>query len=261
MPVVRLFGPDRVEILDLDSWFAHAPPEKGLAQWKDGYSAKEQAKAWLRPGSPALPDELRSAIVGLVDGEVDELHGRPEHTTKLDNYSRARQHDLFGCARRDGATVLVVGIEAKACESFDGIVADRAAASAPSKKRARCNLLSRALFGREVLDEQSGAILDESLSRHGYQLWTAAVGTVIEAQERGVGDAVLLVHQFVPRDVGVAGLAGDKRDWSSALAANAEAFDSFANELRAAGSKSHETEFLQSGTTLHVLKVESIIDL
>lgn len=101
-----------------------------------------------RPGSPAMPDELHSVITGLVDGEVDEVYGRPEHTTKLDNYSRARQHDLFGCPRRDGATVLVVGIEAKACEGFDGIVADRATAAAPSNKRARCNLLSRALFGR-----------------------------------------------------------------------------------------------------------------
>lgn len=105
-PVVRLFGPDGVEIVDLDS-----------------------------------------VIAGLIDGDVDELYGRPEHTTRLDNYSRARQHDLFGCGRRDGATVLVVGVEAKACEGFDGNVADRATGAAPSKKRVRCNLLSRALFG------------------------------------------------------------------------------------------------------------------
>jgi hypothetical protein len=38
-----------------------------------------------------------------------------------------------------------IGIEAKACEGFDGTVGDRAGAAAPSKKRARCNLLARAL--------------------------------------------------------------------------------------------------------------------
>src|SRR3954454_14499625 len=108
----RLFGPNGEEIVDLDSWFQHAPPEKGLAQWKDGYSAKEQAKAWLRRGSPAMPDELWLGVSGFLDGEVDGFYGRPEHTTRLDKYSRARQHDLFGCARRDGATAFVVGIEA-----------------------------------------------------------------------------------------------------------------------------------------------------
>ena len=258
-PAVRLFGPDGVEIEDLDPWFLHAPPEKGLAQWKDGYSAKEQAKAWLRPGSPAIPDELWSEISGFLDGEVDEFYGRPEHTTRLDNYSRARQHDLFGCARRDGATLLVVGVEAKACEGFDGLVVDRATAAAPSNKRARCNLLSRALFGRDVLDEQTGAILDENLSRHGYQLWTAAVGTVIEAQKRAMAEALLVVHQFVPHDISAVGVAGDKRDWATALTANAEAFDAFATELHASGSKSHDTEFVQGGTTLHVVKVQSVI--
>ncbi len=258
-PAVRLFGADDVEIDDLDSWFLHAPPEKGLAQWKDAYSAKEQAKAWLRPCSPAMPDELWSAIRSFIEGEVEEFYGRPEHTTRLDDYSRPRQHDLFGCMRRDGETVLVVGIEAKACEGFDGLVADRATAAAPSNKRARCNLLSRALFGRQVLDKETGAILDESLSRHGYQLWTAAVGTVIEAQKRAMAEALLVVHQFVPDDIPAARLGGDERDWTTALTTNAEAFDAFATELQASGSKSHKTEFVQDGTALHVVKVDSTI--
>jgi hypothetical protein len=258
-PVARLFGPDKTEIVDTESWFLHAPPEGGTAKWRDGYSAKEQAKAWSRSGSLAVPDELWSAMSDLVLGGADEIYARPEHVTRLDSYSRARQHDLFACVRRKGETVLVVGVEAKACETFDGVVADRATAAAPSKKRARCNLLSAALFGREVLDEETGAVLDEGLSRHGYQLWTAAVGTIIEAQQRGVGQALLLVQQFVPSGVAEATRAGDARDWASALTANAEAFDEFAAEIRAAGSKSHETESVRSGTQLHVAKVESVI--
>jgi hypothetical protein len=99
-PPVRLFAPDRQEIHDLDSWLAHAPPEKGLAQWRDGYSAKEHAKAWLRSGFPAVPRELWSVLEPLAAGEVDELYARPEHATRLDKFSRARQHDLFACARR-----------------------------------------------------------------------------------------------------------------------------------------------------------------
>jgi hypothetical protein len=258
-PNVRLFGTDNEEIHSLESWFLHAPPEKGLAQWKDGYSAKEQASAWLRPGRPSVPAELWSAIVELV-GDADEVYGRPEHHTRLDRYSRARQHDLFGCARRGGATTRVVGVEAKACEGFDGTVGDRAAAVAPSKKRARCNLLGRALFGRAVLDEDTGAVLDPELSTHGYQLWTATVGTIIEAQKRDVEEAIIVVHQFRPKDLSAAGRPGDNRDWASALSANKAAFDSFAAALIDAGSQSYETEFVKAGTRLRVVKVESPID-
>jgi hypothetical protein len=255
----RVFGPDGDEIVDLGSWFEHAPPEKGLAQWKDGFSAKEQAKAWLRSGRPQMPHELWSDLSGLAP-DADEVYARPEHTTRLDKFSRARQHDVFACLRRDGVMTTAVGIEAKACESFDGTVADRAAAAAPSKKRARCNLLARALFGREVLDEDSGEILDADLSAHGYQLWTAAAGTIIEAQKRNLPRAVLVVHQFRPRDLDAPAGTGDTRDWATALSQNADALALFAKALEASGAISLETEFIEAGTRLDVLKVESYVD-
>lgn len=259
-PSARLFGRDGHEIVDLDSWFVHAPPEKGIAQWRDGYSAKEQASAWLRSGRPTVPEELWSAL-GELAPDTDEIYGRPEHRTRLDDYRRARQHDLFACARRSGETVLVVGIEAKACENFDGTVADRAGAPESSNKRKRCNLLSRALFGREVFDESTDAVLDTGLSRHGYQLWTAAVGVVLEAQQRGVADAVLVVQQFAPRDLATARRAGDVRDWMSALRANTDAFEAFAAEIQACGSESRQTKYVKPGTRLHVMKVASPIEI
>ena len=256
----RLFGPDGEEIVDLDSWFVHAPPEKGLAQWKDGFSAKEQAKAWLRSGQPKMTEELWSALSPLAP-DADEVYGRPEHTTRLDKFSRARQHDLFACLRHEGVMTTAIGIEAKACEDFDGTVGDRAGAAPPSKKRARCNLLARALFGREVFDEESGEALDAELCAHGYQLWTAAVGTIIEAQRRDLRRAVLVVHQFRPRDLNAAARTDDKRDWATALSENAEAFATFAKALEASGATSLETEFVQPGTALDVLKVETYVDM
>jgi hypothetical protein len=258
LPNVRLFGTDREEIHDLPSWLAHAAPEKGEAQWKDGYSAKEQAKAWLRPGDPAVPEELWAALAPFAEG-VDEIYGRPEHQTRLDGYGRARQHDLFACARSEGQTKVVIGVEAKACEDFGGIVADRAAHGPPSNRRARCNLLSRALFGREVMDEATGEILDSELATHGYQLWTAAVGSIIEAQQRQIGDVVLIVHQFAPRDLDAAKTAGDRRHWRTALEANGASFDSFVSALVAAGAQSHETDLVRPGSALNVIKVHSPI--
>jgi hypothetical protein len=238
----------------------HAPPEKGEDQWKDGYSAKEQAKAWLRPGRPEVPDEWWAAIADLA-GEVDEIHGRPEHQTALDRFARKRQHDLFACLRRSGEMTAAVGVEAKACEDFDGLVGDRATAEAPSNKRARCNLLAGAVFGRPVFDEDTGAILDAKLARHGYQLWTAAVGTLIEAQARDLADAILLVHQFRPRDLAEAARAGDRRNWTSRLEQTEAKLVAFTEDVVKAGGFSHETEFVKPGTRLHITRVETVFEV
>jgi hypothetical protein len=115
----RLFGADGEDIADLDSWLFHSPPEKGLAHWKDGFSAKEHAKSWLRSRRPRMPDELWSALSAL-DADANEVDGRPEHTTQLDSFSRGHQHDLVACLQRDGAMTTAIGIEAKGCERFDG---------------------------------------------------------------------------------------------------------------------------------------------
>jgi hypothetical protein len=56
-PTARLFGVDGTDIDELDPWLLHAGPEKGLAQWRDGYSAKEQAKGWLQSAKPSPSDE------------------------------------------------------------------------------------------------------------------------------------------------------------------------------------------------------------
>ena len=258
-PMVRLFGVDDAEIDSEDSWLLHAPPERGEAQWKDGYSAKEQAKSWLRGGRPEVPDEWWTAIAKLA-GEVEEIHGRPEHLTALDRFGRKRQHDLFACVLRGGEVTAAVGVEAKACEDFDGLVGDRASAEAPSNKRARCNLLASALFGLSVFDEDTGEILDARLARHGYQLWTAAVGTLIEAQARNLAEAILLVHQFRPRDLRAAARAGDRRSWASRLEQNEAKLVAFAEDVAKAGGVSHETEFVKPGTRLHVVGVETVFD-
>jgi hypothetical protein len=58
-----------------------------------------------------------------------------------------------------------------------------------------------------------GGALDEDLASHGYQLWTATVGTVIEAQNRGVDEAIVVVHQFRQRDPAAPFPPEDKRTW------------------------------------------------
>ena len=124
-----------------------------------------------------------------------------------------------------------------------------------------CMQQARALFGREVLDEDSDEILDADLSAHGYQLWTAAAGTIIEAQKRDLPRAVLVVHQFRPRDLDAAAGTGDTRDWATALSQNTDAFALFAQALEASGATSLKTDFIEAGTKIDVLKVESYVDV
>ena len=45
------------QIKTVCDWFTYAPPAQGAAHWQDYRSAKELAKAWLRP---AMPSELQS---------------------------------------------------------------------------------------------------------------------------------------------------------------------------------------------------------
>jgi hypothetical protein len=65
--------------------------------------------------------------------------------------------------------------------------------------------------------------------------------------------------EFGPRDPSGASRDDDRRFWSAALAANAKAFDAFAAEIEA-GSQPHQTGYVNAGTTLHLLKVQSPIE-
>src|SRR3954452_6982987 len=55
-------------------------------------------------------EEFAAGRPGFGIEGADEFFARPEHTTRHDRYSRARQHDLFGCVRCAGTTTLVVGV-------------------------------------------------------------------------------------------------------------------------------------------------------
>lgn len=258
---VIVIGHGEQPIRCLDDWFTHAPPAGGLNQWVDGYSAKEQAKAWLRSGSPAVPAELLEALRNVGVEDLESVTAYPEHETPLDQFGRGgkgnRNHDVLAIGKRTSGETVVIGIEAKACERFDGIVATRASVPAPSKQPHRANLLSRALFGCDVCDVDTGAVVDADLAAHGYQLWTAAVGTLIEASKHEATLAVLLVHQFEPDPLRGPD-ARDRRRWGAALKSNERALSTFVAVLAATGEAiSHPTEFVRGGIVLRVAKARA----
>jgi hypothetical protein len=257
-PHVAIVGRDGKPIKSLRDWFQHAPPAGSRRQWVDGYSAKESAKAWLcRQGHPAVPAEILAALRAAGTSDIQSMIVRPELETRLDGFGPRgkgnRNHDVLAIGTRSTGGKVVIGIEAKACEDFDGVVGTRAVTSGRSNKPARLNLLSRALFGQDVCDVEKRVVLNADLASHGYQLWTAAVGTLIEADKHQAEMAVFIVHQFFPDPLD-APPPGDRRDWATALANNDEAFTSFVAALAEGDATSHKTEFVRGGIPLRVHK-------
>src|SRR4051794_23324222 len=108
------------EIRTVDDWLRYAGPKEGKAQWVHGRSAMESARAWLRTGEPALPEEIRSVLESGAGGTADfqPIYAIPELVTRLDEFpGEHRNHDLVVVGEARGGRTLI-GIEAKADEAF-----------------------------------------------------------------------------------------------------------------------------------------------
>jgi hypothetical protein len=84
-------------IRSVKSWFRFAPPQRREFHWKDGRSAKELAKAWLRTGKPNIPKDIAKLFEShpLTANFFPEV-GIPEYVTRLDNFKgEHRNHDLI----------------------------------------------------------------------------------------------------------------------------------------------------------------------
>lgn len=170
-------------ISSLDEWFELAPPERGHLHWKDGRSAKELARRWLR----GFPEEVRD-VLHLAEPlrEVTVESAEPERPTALDEFPRPRVHDLLLKGDARGGRV-VIGVEGKADESFGSLLKEEALMTPPSNKPQRIRRLLAAVFPKPA---------DPGLGILRYQLLHALAGTLIEAAGYEAKAAVLLVHEF-----------------------------------------------------------------
>jgi hypothetical protein len=188
-PVVLIV--DRVAVYSVKDWFAACPPKGGEKQWKDGYCAKESAKAWLRHGAVTLPQEVATLLAShrdLIDFRLGTV--TPEVCTRLDDYRQGRNADVVATGTAMGKRTLIA-IEAKAAEDFgEPIEARLRSALSGTNVHDRINSLASAVFGRGVLT------VDPVLGELRYQLLHAIAGTVIEATDRRAEQAVFIVHYF-----------------------------------------------------------------
>src|SRR4029453_917514 len=126
-----------------------------------------------------------------------ELKGTPEHVTSLPEAGEGRNHDLLLEGEADAGRV-VIAVEAKADEKFGPRIGkhwaqkreERAAPGGPpSRAPERIEALLAFLAGPAATPLQ-----DPWLGIR-YQLLTAAVGTLLEAQARNAALAVLAIHE------------------------------------------------------------------
>ena len=171
------------QITDLDSWFDFAPPMGGKKQWVDGRSAKELAR-YMTANFPNVPAEIENILSDFTTSDA-EFDWAGEYVTNFSDYDlgrgEGRNHDAF--MWNDD---VVVGIEGKADESLGSQLVGEAIIDASENKMHRIRGMIKMLFGDAP----------ENHKDIRYQIVTATAATLLEAKERNVKNAVLLVLVF-----------------------------------------------------------------
>jgi len=187
---LALTDKDGRPIQTLEDWYALAPPKQPVLHWKDGRSAKECAKAWLRGGVPAVPEELLALLntYPLTEGFIGH-RAVPEAIIRLDHLrGEHRNADMLLVGESQGRGV-VVTVEAKVDEEFGSVIGDYydSHPRPGSRVQDRIDGLAAAMFGRT---------LDGELRATRYQLLHGAAATLVVAGMEGAGVAVFFVHAF-----------------------------------------------------------------
>lgn len=225
------------QITDLDSWFKVAPPMGAEKQWRPGRSAMELAR-YMTANFPNVPAEIENILSDFTASDA-EFDWAGEYVTNFADYDlgrgEGRNHDAF---MWNGD--VVVGIEGKADESLGSQLIGDAIVNASGNKMHRIRGMIKMLFGDAP--ENHKAIR--------YQLVTATVATLLEAKERNVKNAVLLVLVFKKE-----GCYSEQK-----IAANNADIDSFLNEISAVPCDKYysiPTEYgKENGINLYFKKIE-----
>ena len=174
-------------ILSVEGWKRLAPPEGGDKQWVPLHSAMELAKYCIHYNG-SVPKEVAEYLDSIGVNSSDFV-SEPECITSLyeDGFGKAgpRHHDLLMWNDE-----IVVGIEAKATETLDEYVTEKC------KKNGVVKYSANQMKRYPGLCER---LLNKSIDKCSdirYQLLSSAAGTLIEARNRNLKKACLLVVLF-----------------------------------------------------------------
>ncbi len=159
----------------IDQWRLLCFAGAKSGHWKDGRSAKENARAWL-DAAPGLQPDIARILAACRDiGPLRRWCAEPEARIRIDGFRGPPNIDLLVVAEDDHGPV-VIGIEAKADECFGDELADqyqRARAERVSNPRSKAVARIEALLDRFALDIEQPHVL-----KLRYQLLTATAAVL-----------------------------------------------------------------------------------
>ncbi len=174
------------EIISINDWREHCAPKGKDKQWKPKRSAMEMANYWLDA-------DRQKKFLSFIQTYIPKIifeHAIPEHPTKFDDYSSARQNDLVIYAIDDTKKILIT-IEGKADESYGNLVINELNIGL---KELQKRPLSKKLERVNGLISRFGDI--DSFKDMRYQLFTWLAGTLSEAKREGISDVILISQEF-----------------------------------------------------------------
>ena len=177
----------------VDDWRSLAPPKRSI-HWKDGRSAKENAKTWIK-AAPHLQPDIAQVLSNCPDiGPLRSWSAEPEARVRMDSFGGEPPNIDLLLVAEDNKGRLVVAIEAKADETFGKQLADQYRSA---QKRRRENPRSKAVARIDALLDLFAIKLQRShVPQLRYQLLTATAAVLAEAKRRAAERAVLIVHEF-----------------------------------------------------------------
>ena len=199
---------DGRRLTTLEEWQSYAPPKRKM-HWKNGRSAKENARLWLG-ASPDLPSGIVKLLrAGGCVGTFRSWSAEPESRVSFDALGEPANLDLVVHADDEHGPV-VMGVEAKADEPFGPTVKKTQAAA---QRRLAENPRSKGVERIRGLATTFGLDLDRpEILELRYQLLTLTAATVAEARRQSAERAVVIVQEFVSRLTKAENRARNARD-------------------------------------------------
>ena len=181
-------------VTTLEDWYSYAAP-KSPTQWKDGHSAKENARLWLG-GAPELPSGIVEVLEACGDvGKLRSWTAEPEARVRFDDFGGEPANVDVLVKADDEYGPVVIGIEAKVNEPF-GETAGKTLSQA--RGRLKRNSGSKGVSRMRQLAKMFRLDLGRrAVLRLRYQLLTLTAATLAEAQRQQAQRAVVIVHELV----------------------------------------------------------------
>lgn len=196
-------------ITNLDDWYKISPPKREKRQWKIGRSAMEMARFALSKNFSTFISEL------VANEQISDIEYvcEPEATTSFKKMGKGgpRNHDLLMVGDTS-----IIGIEAKVSEGYDKkLKVKRKGATENMQNRLDSCLLF--LYGKKEN-------IPECAEELYYQLFSATIGTIVEAWKKNKTKAVVLFLTFD-------GNIEKESDYCNKIKTNNNAFESFCKSL------------------------------